>query len=532
MRPTTTASHQPTLRDYLQVVRRRKWVIVLAVLLVPLAALAFSLHQQAQYEGSSQVLLSQQDLAAQLSGVQTSNVDPADRLAQTQASLARVPAVAQGALDTLHSPLSVDAFLAASSVTPGTNSDLLTFTVTNHVPGVAQELAAAYARSYVRYRIASDTAPIENALREVQAQIAQLTSHGPLYTSLEEKATQLRTLAALKTANASVVQTSGQAVQTTPKTTRNVILGVILGLFLGIGLAFLRESLDTRVRGADEIGHGLGGLPLLGRAPAPPKRLRDANQLVMLMEPNGPEAEAFRMLRTNLDFVNLGRDARTLMITSAVEQEGKSTTIANLALALARSGKRVALVDLDLRRPFLAHFFGLGGPGITQVALGHVSLAEALVSVAITEPGAAGADGMGNGKAHRTVKGLLEVLPAGPMPPDPGEFAGTQALGEILAALRERCDLVLIDAPPVLHVGDAIALSAKVDGILVATRLKVVRRNMLHELARQLATVPTPVLGFVVTGADEESAYGYGYGYGYHARAYEPTEKARSGSRS
>jgi tyrosine-protein kinase len=133
------------------------------------------------------------------------------------------------------------------------------------------------------------------------------------------------------------------------------------------------------------------------------------------------------------------------------------------------------------------------------------------------------------------VKGILEVLPSGPIPPDPGEFVGTAVLSEILEELRMRADFVLIDAPPVLHVGDAMALSTKVDGILVVTRMQVVRRHMLNELARQLANAPTPVLGFVVTAADEEESYGYGYGYGYggyHARPYEPSEKAVARSKA
>ena len=232
-------SHQvSTLRDYLQVARRRKWIIAQAVVLVPAAALAFSLHQQSQFQGSAQVLLSQQDLGSQLTGTQVSSNDPADRQAQTQASLARVPTVAQGAIGAAGARISTSDFLAASSVTPGVNSDLLTFVVTDHDPRLAQLLATAYARSYVRYRLASDTAPIQVALKEVLAQIATLPTHGALYASLEDKATQLRTLAALKSANASVVQQSGAAVQTAPKTVRNVVLGVVLGLFLGIGLAY------------------------------------------------------------------------------------------------------------------------------------------------------------------------------------------------------------------------------------------------------------------------------------------------------
>lgn len=353
-------------------------------MIVPLAALAFSLHQQPQYQDSAQVLLSQGDLANQLTATPTYNNAPADRQAQTQASLARVPTVAQGAIGALHVRMTPDELLNASTVTPGTNSDLLTFDVVQRDRYLAQQLTTAYARSYVRYRLATDTAPINTALHEVESQIAKLPAKGTLYNSLQDKATQLRTLAALKTANASLVQASDTAVQTAPKTARNVILGFILGLFLGVGLAFLREALDTRVRSAEAIGERLG-LPLLARLPEPLKKLRGENRLVMLSDPGGIQAEAFRMLRTNVEFASLGKDAKVIMVTSAVEQEGKSTTIANLAVAMARAGMHVVLVDLDLRRPFVDRFFDLGeGPGLTQVALGIVPLARAITRVPIS----------------------------------------------------------------------------------------------------------------------------------------------------
>ena len=526
-----TATHVSTLRDYLQVARRRKWIILQAAVIVPLAALAFSLHQQSQFRGSSQVLLSQQDLSSQLTGASTSTNDPADRQAQTQASLARVPDVAQGAIARVHAAISPTAFLASSSVTAGTNSDILTFAVTNHDPALAARLATAYAHAYVAYRLEQDTAPINTALKEVLSQIATLPTHGALYTSLEDKATQLRTLAALKSANASVVQQAQTAVQTAPRTKRNVILGVLLGLFLGVGLAFLRESLDTRVRSADEIGEHLH-IPLLARLPEPDKKLRAEDGLAMLADPSGVQSEAFRMLRTNVEFASLGKEAHVIMVTSATEQEGKSTTIANLAVAMARAGQHVVLIDLDLRRPYIDRFFGLGGrPGLTQVALGVAQLGEAIVRVPIGSSDSVAAtndNGNGASSTRRLGRGALDVLPSGPIPPDPGEFVGTDRLTEILEHIRGHADVVLIDAPPLLHVGDALVLSAKVDAVLVVTRMDMMRRPILGELERLLETMPAHKLGFVVTGAEAEEGYGYGYGGYYYHRAYGPRQKEAS----
>jgi succinoglycan biosynthesis transport protein ExoP len=536
------AGHAATLRDYLHVLRRRKWIVLQAVVLVPAAAIAFSLHQEKLYQASAQVLLSTQNLAAELTGTQQVGVQvQPDRVAQTQADVARVPEVAFRVLQRVRGTLlTTQGFLAHSTVSTATNADILTFTVTNHLPWLAKRLVDEYARQYTIYRRRLDTLAIHTALTNVDGRIAQLIKAGgaksALYSSLVDRQQTLATMSALQTGNASVVQQADNVALTQPKTSRNAILGIFLGIVLGIGLAFLRETLDTRVRNAEEIGERLGGLPLLARVPVPSKKLRAKNRLVMLESPTGVQAEAFRMLRTNLDFATLGRDVRTIMVTSAVEQEGKSTTIANLAIALARTGQRVALVDLDLRRPFLHRFFDLSRPGITQVALGHISLEEALVRIPIADsrPRWENANGNGNGyNGGGTVKGILEVLPSGPIPPDPGEFVGTAALSEIIEELRMRADFVLIDAPPALHVGDAMTLSTKVDGILVVTRMQVVRRHMLNELARQLATAPTPVLGFVATAADEEESYGYGYGYGYGSyqpRPYERSEKATARS--
>jgi polysaccharide biosynthesis transport protein len=536
MRHEGPAHQGSSLRDYVRVVRRRKWIILQAVVLVPFAAVIFSLHQPKKFEASAQVLLSRQNLANALTGAQDPSVyTQADRIAQTQADVARVPTIADRVLRRLAiNDRTVGQFLASSSVAARPNADLLDFSVTDRDAALAQQLASAYADEFTIYRRQLDTSALQRARVSVQRRIKQLelthAEKSPLYASLVERDQQLATMQALQTSNAYVVQEATKAVQVQPKPTRNGVLGFALGLVLGIGLAFLWEALDTRVRTAEEIGERLGGVPLLARLPEPPKRLRSKDRLAMLADPTGLDAEAFRMLRTNIDFVRLDRHAKTILVTSAVQEEGKSTTVANLAVALARSGQRVVLVDLDLRRPFLHRFFGLEGPGLTQVALGHVELDHALVNVALTgtalaRPGVNG-NGNGNGKAvvvkrngngngNGHVGGMLTVLPSGPIPPDPGEFVGTHALAEILEQLAERADIVLIDTPPALQVGDAMTLSSKVDGVILVSRMNVVRRNMLGELRRLLDRSPTAKLGFVVTGAAQEDGYGGGYGYGY-----------------
>src|SRR5919201_54785 len=353
--------HATTLRDYLRVAKRRKWIIAQAIVLLPLVAVGLSLHQRKMYRASAEVLLATQNVANQLNGINDPTLSQdADRHAQTQADLARVPAVASETLRLAGLKRSVDNFLNHSSASAKTNADLLELSVEDHRPDIARRLATAYATAFSGYRAQLDTAPYTNAKRRANAQLREMAA-----------------------ANAEKSR-ADHATQVQPRPVRNGILGLVLGIVLGVALAFLREALDTRVRSAEEIEERLG-IPLLARIPEPPRRVRKWDKLVMLEEPHGSHAETFRLLSTNLDFVRLLDHPRTILVTSALEREGKSTTTANLAIALARAGQRVALVDLDLRRPVLHRFFDLQGrPGVTQLALRQAELADAVGPLAFT----------------------------------------------------------------------------------------------------------------------------------------------------
>jgi len=520
-----TATEGSSLSSYLRVLRRRKWIALQAIVLIPAAAVGVSLLQDAKYRASSQVLLSRQNLPASLNGVTdpTFSVDP-NRLPQTQADVARLPVIAARTLAArgIHDRTAAS-FLGQSSVSSSSTADILKFSVTDRDPRLAKRLATEYARQYIAYSEEITTGAIDRARGDVQSRLTQLEAAGDslsaLYQSLAEKEQQLATMAALQTGNATLVQAAARAVQVQPRPVRNGILGLAVGVVLGIGLVFLREALDTRVRSAPEVAAKLG-IPLLGRVPAPPRSIRANNKLVMVEESTNSKSEPFRVLRTSLEFVNLEPGAKSIMVTSALSGEGKSTTAANLAVALAHGGKSVILVDLDLRRPFLHQFFDLNGHagGLTAVALGKIDLDSALAPVLNGSLISAKRQGKnGPAKVDGPAKvGRLDVLNAGILPPNPGEFVSSTAIGEILKSLRDRADVVLVDAPPIVGLGDALALSARVDALLLVTRLRLLRRSTLNELRRVLDAAPAPALGFILTEAEADEAYDYGYSYPYY----------------
>ena len=376
------------------------------------------------------------------------------------------------------------------------------------MPATVAALANAYGEAFTRYRHEMDTTSLATARKELQGRLAELRAQGAtgteVYRDLLRKEQDLRTIELLQ-AQSTVVREAVGAGQIAPTPKRNGILGAILGLALGIGLAFAWNALDKRIRSADEVEQVLG-IPLLARLPKPS---RGSKGLAMLSDPNDVDAEAVRRLRTSLELANLGTEAKTIMVTSPAAVQGKSTTIANLAVALARSGQSVALVDLDLRQPVIASYFGAESQaGVTDVALGRAELEDALVRVRIPAP-TTRARGMPGAAAGR-----LRVLTAGPPPPSPGEFVGTKALAQILERLRAEYDYVLIDAPPILAVGDAMTISTRVDAMFAIVRLGQTDRQTLRDFARGIHSSPAVKLGFVLTGVEAREMYGAGnYGY-------------------
>lgn len=492
------------------------------------AAFGYSTIQEVKYEATSQVLVSRSNLGNVLTGTQEPAAQEFDfnRIIQTQANLARIPRVARRTLENagLAQRRTEDEFLKQSTVTTDPNTDILTLHVVDGNRLLAQNLASSYAREFVRYKQNQTVNRLIGLKNDLETELETLPADSAQAKQDKSQLSRVRNLIALGDSSIDVVQTARRAEQIQPKPVRNIILGVLLGLLLGVGMAFLVDALDTRLRRARDIEERLG-VPLLGRLTAPPKQMRRDDRLATLTDPASPDAESFRVLRTNLSFAEVDRQARSIIITSAVQSEGKSTTIANLAVAMARAGQKVILADFDFRRPYLERFFDLQRqPGATGIVLGRATLEQALIEVDVRTPvleGVAGFPGQApasNGSSAPAARqpGSLHVLPTGELPPNVGEFVTSDALRQLLATLEARCDVLLIDAPPLLQVGDAMALSSHVEAVLLVARLGVVRRHMVDEVKRLLEPSPATTIGVVVTDASVEPGRGYGYGYGYY----------------
>ena len=514
---------QATLADYIEVLRRRKWIVVIAVLLTTASAIAYSSQQAKRFQSSAQVFVNPT--------AQGGSVGPADvqaRFLSTDAKLVHTPPVAAAAIRTAQvSGVTVPELLAQSAVTPDSTTNILTVTVADPVGSRAEMLANAYAlavsdetKRLVVLSVDGAIQKLQRSIRQLNSQISAAEKTGFVPPSLRQRLNQsLRQLdreqqiKLTQPVAAAVSQRAAGATQTQPKIARDALIGFALGIVIGIGLAFIREALDDRVQSTEEIQRAVGA-GLLARVNQPPRKLRSTNQIVMLADPSHATAEQYRKLRIALDFANIDVRGKTVLVTSALEQEGKSTTAANLAVAMAHAGRHVTLVDLDIRRPQLHTLFGLpAGPGIVDVAMGHSTLGEAMRRIVLVSEGSMPLPvSNGNGAVPATT---LQFLPVGTLPPDPASFIETAALLSVLSELKDRSDLVIIDSAPLVPVSDSVALAGRVDAALLVAQPAILTRNILTELGRLLRSSHVRTLGFVLAGSDVERGYGYRYGYGY-----------------
>ena len=518
------------LNEYVRVLRRRKWIMVMSVLLVTGSALGVSALQTPIYEGTAEVLL-QPGSTSELLLFQD---EQRARVVETEIRVLKSKPVR----DAVSEQLSIPPPPVSAKVIPETEAFLVS---ARHVdPVVAADIANGYANAYIEYRrsqavedlvaagagLQTQIGALQEQIDGLAAEISSASEEGrgsaeqnlasqrdalvAQQALLKQSLDKLQVSTSLITGGAQLVN---PAVPTDdpvePRLLRNSILGVGLGLLLGISLALILDRLDDTIKSKDDLGRAAPRIPVIGLIPMVSgwRRKGDA-RLISRSSPNSPAAEAYRSLRTSISFLGVDRNVRVLQITSPSASEGKSTTVANLALALARSGKRVIILSSDLRRPRVHEFFELSNEiGFTTVLIGEASVSEVLQEV----PG----------------EDNLAVLASGPVPSNPSELLSSNRTVEVLTVLQSRADIVLIDSAPVLPVTDSAVLASHgYPTLLIASAGTTTRKRMARaiELLNQVNGV---IVGAVLNEVGQDDEMGYGYGYRYEQGSEKGTHFRR-----
>lgn len=466
------------LRDYIRMLRQN-WVIIAACVLLGIAvAAAYSIAQTPQYSSSAKVFVSTSN-GGTIGELTQGNTFTQQRVA-TYADLVTTPIVLLPVIGDLQLDSTGEQLESKVTATALPDTTLIEITVTDPDPALAAEIATGVSESLTLVVESIETT-------ETTDEAGESTTASPVKLTLVQ--------------HAAVPQ---QPVS--PNVPLNITLGALIGLAVGIGLAVLRETLDTRIRNERDI-ELIADAPVIGGIVFDPKA-KD-RPLIVHADPHSPRAESFRALRTNLQFLDAGRPDRSFVVTSSIESEGKSTTAANLAIALADAGARVLLVDADLRRPKVASYLGIeGAVGLTDLLIGRAELQD------VIQPWG---------------RNQLYVLPAGRVPPNPSELLGSTVMAEIVAELNRAFDVVLFDAPPLLPVTDAAVLTRAAGGAILVVAVGRAHKGQVKGAFSVLENVDANVSGIVLTmlptkGPDAYGygKYGYGYGYGY---GYAPKEE-------
>ncbi|UJP08925.1 polysaccharide biosynthesis tyrosine autokinase [Microbacterium sp. KUDC0406] len=445
------------LRDYVRIARKN-WILILVLLLAGLGGGAvYAFAQTPKYVASTQLYVSVRTEGA-ATGDLVQGTTFARQMVTSYVDIVNTALVLEPVIDKLGLDVSATALSKEISATAPLNTVLIDISVTNSDPERAAKIANAVAESF--------TDAVQGTLEKPTAEDAS----SPVQINVTEPAT-------------------APTAASSPNVRMLILLGGLLGLALGIGIALLRTVLDNRIHTLSDL-EGITEKPVLGGIafdPEAPKR-----PLIVHADPRSPRAESFRSLRTNLQFLDVEGGPRIFVISSAGPGEGKSTTTANLAIALAETGARVALIDGDLRLPRIADYMGLeGGVGLTDVLIGKMEVADALQKWGSNE---------------------LYVLASGRVPPNPSELLGSAAMDQVLQPLGQYFDYVLIDAPPLLLVTDAAVIGRKTRGIILVAASGRTKKQELAGAVQALETAGVGLLGTVVTKLPTKGPDSYGYG--------------------
>ncbi|MBN2500280.1 MAG: polysaccharide biosynthesis tyrosine autokinase [Anaerolineales bacterium] len=529
------AENQIDLRRYLAIAWRWAWLLMLVSLIAGMAAFAVGAFVITPvYQATTTLLINQ----ASARESDYNAILSSERLARTYAELIEK----QPVMDEVITRLSLDAtsveLKGIVEVKLVQNTQLIEVYVENTDPVLAAQIANTIIDVFIEQnqslqasrfaaskeslaaqldeqrRLIDDTMlALENLSSQDGDQVERdrldtnLAQFRQTYANLLQSYESVRVAEAQATSN--VVQVEPAAVPETPVRPRvflNTILAAILGLMLGIGVVILIEALDRSIRNPTETSRQLG-LPVLGVISA---HETEAGQPVTAVQPRSPVSEAFRSLRTNIQFASVDYSLRTVLVTSPSPSEGKSTIAANLAVVLAQSGMQVVLIDADMRKPTVHKQLNLSN---------RTGLSTLFVQPEI----------LLDGSLQETATKDLYAISSGSLPPNPAELLGSEKMFSILERVKSIASTVVIDAPPILAVTDASILAARVDGVVVVVQPGKTSIDTAQQTVEQLRRIGANVIGMVFNKVDVgRSRYGYyqnDYHYAYHSTYSEPATK-------
>jgi capsular exopolysaccharide synthesis family protein len=468
-------------------VLRNRWMIVVGVLGVcVLVAVARHETGAKSYAATSSVAFQSGTVSANALGISSGGTPEPQREANTEVLIAHSPEVAAAVRQQLHLPLSTNQLLSQVKVEAAPSANVLNVVATTGDSAYSARLANAFAEQYINFRTRSQVAGIETAQAKLRVQMAALPAGSPERTTLEQSLQRLSGLRAVAGGGANVIGAATPSSSPTgPSLSSTVAIGLLIGLALAFSLVFLLESLDRRVKTIEEFEHEYR-LPTLSAVPQSAFRVPQARAREDLLEPH-------RILRSALDFAAVTRQLDTLLVTSAVSGEGKTTVAADLAHAIALTGREVVLVELDLRRPTFTEQFDLQtGAGLTAALTGEAPLTDLLVEPFPHLPN-------------------LSVLPAGRTPHNPSELLSSPQVAELISNLTTPEGIVIVDAPPLNAVADAQVLlnSSAIHSSIIVARVNKTSREDVRRARAILDRHMVEPVGIVVTGLRDGSRYGY-----------------------
>ncbi|ADB53710.1 polysaccharide biosynthesis tyrosine autokinase [Conexibacter woesei] len=504
-RPLTHTREQSgggALRTFAALVRRRWLVIVLCTAVAGVGTYVLTNRETPKYSATTTLLFRDPGLSSELFGGSafSPSTDPM-REAATNLKLVTSGEVAEATARAVGNGVTAAQVAEDVRASGEGNSDLVSVTATDPDPARSAAIANEYARQFIAQRREADRSKVLEARDLVVTQLDGMDTDSPEAENLRRRADELLTLAALQTGNAEIVQLASTPTEpSSPRVKRTTMIGAAFGLLIGLGIALLLEQLDRRLRSIEQV-EDLLEAPILGTVP-------ENRSIGRSIGDHGaariPELEPFDTVRTNLRYLDIERPISSVLVTSAQPNDGKTTVAWNVAEAAARSGASVLLIEADLRRPGIAAAANLQ----TRVGLSSVLANICHIEDAIVE--LPGGDDVNESYA-------LDVLPAGPSPPNPLGLLESSRMRQLIADLKTHYDLIVIDTPPIAAAADAIPLIHDVDGVLAVVRLGNTRREALVSLRNQFANVGAPLLGAVINGGKPPASYLDSY------RGYQPS---------